>query len=208
MKALVVDDHGVVREGLHRILEELDEELVFGEASSAQRALELAVQERWDLIILDISLENDNGLQLLPELKQRCPDTPILILSMHTAAPYALHAFKAGAAGYASKDTSRAELALAISRVLAGGRYATPSIADKILGRLHKDASLLPHESLSAREFQVFGLIAAGHSTAAIAEQLSISEKTVATYRARILAKLDLASTAELIHYALRNQLV
>jgi two-component system invasion response regulator UvrY len=201
-----VDDHEVVRAGVTRIIEQPG--IVFGEAANAAQALQRVREEDWDLAILDLSLGDLGGMELLKELKQTCPKLPILILSMHSEEQYARRAFKAGAAGYITKDSSREELVKAVNKVIEGGRYVNPATAERLALDLDKGSSDPLHHLLSDREFEVLRLIASGKSVGEIAALLELSDKTVSTYRARILEKMGMKTNAEIIHYAIRNNLV
>jgi two-component system invasion response regulator UvrY len=204
-KILIVDDHEVVRAGLMRIIEQ--PEIVFGEAGNAAQALKLVNQEDWDLAVLDLSLGKRSGLELLKELKQVRSKLPVLILSMHSEEQYARRAFQAGAAGYITKDSGPEELVKAVSRVIGGGRYVTPTTAERLALELEKGSHRPPHHALSDREFEVMRLIASGKTVGEIAGLLELSDKTVSTYRARILEKMGMKTNAEIIHYAIRNNL-
>jgi two-component system invasion response regulator UvrY len=208
LKILIVDDHVVVRDGIKRIFTEPPNTASFGEASTAEEALNLVRAEDWDVVVLDISLGDRNGLELLKELKQRRPSLPVLILSMHAEEQYARRAFKAGAAGYITKDCSRVELVNALNKVLQGGRYVSPALAEKLVVDLERGTDRPPHETLSDREFEVMRLIASGKTLSEIADLLALSDKTISTYRARLLEKMGMKTNAELTHYALTNKLV
>ena len=207
-KVLLVDDHQVVRDGLKTIIREQGIGDEFGEATTAVEALKLAADHTWDLAVVDISLVGRSGLELVRELKQLRPRMPILMLSMHSEEQYARRAFKAGAAGYITKDSSRAELAGAIAKVIAGGRYISPAFAERLVVDLERDTDRPPHHVLSDREFEVMRLMGSGKTVGEIAELLSLSDKTVSTYRARILEKMHLNTTAELIRYVVENNLM
>ena len=208
-KALLVDDHAVVRNGLKKILEEQPGEIEFGEAATADEAIKLVREQAWDIVILDISLGGGrNGLDTLKELKQIRPRLQVLILTMHSEEQYARRSFRSGAAGYITKDSPRAELIRAVSKVMEGGKYVSPVLAEKLVAYIEKDINGPPHETLSDREFQVMRLIASGKTVSEIAELLSLSDKTISTYRARILEKMGMKTSAELTHYAIRNELV
>ncbi|MET0623967.1 MAG: response regulator transcription factor [Pyrinomonadaceae bacterium] len=208
LRVLVVDDHEVVRSGVRGILAELSVQAEVGEASTTQEALDQVREQKWDVIVLDISLEGRSGLDVLKDIHGLRPKLPVLILSSHREEEYALRAFKAGAAGYVTKGSPRECLIEAIHKVRKGGRYISPSFAETLVGRLGNEAEKPPHESLSDREFEVLRMIAAGKKPREIAGELSISEKTVGTYRARILEKMDMKTNAELIHYAIQNRLL
>jgi DNA-binding NarL/FixJ family response regulator len=207
-RILIVDDHPVVRDGIKRILEEQKGETIVGEASTAQQALDRVHAENWDAVVLDISLGGRSGLELIKELKHIRPRIPVLILSMHSEEQYALRAFRGGAAGYITKDNSRAELVAAVNKVIAGGKYVSPALAERLVVDIERGSDRPPHELLSDREFEVVQLIASGKTVGEIAEQLSLSDKTISTYRARILEKMEFKTNAEIIHYAIKNKLV
>ena len=207
-RILIIDDHEVVREGVKKIFEEQSGESVFGEASTAPEALQLARNQDWDVALLDLSLGERSGLEVLKELKQIRPALRVLILSMHSEEQYARRAFKAGAAGYITKDSPRAELIKAINKVAAGGRYVSHSLAEGLVIDLERGSDRPPHETLSDREFEVMRLIASGKTVGEIASLLSLSDSTISTYRARILEKMGMKTNAELTHYAIKNNLV
>jgi DNA-binding NarL/FixJ family response regulator len=205
---LIVDDHEVVRSGVKNILGEQARAISFGEASTAPEALRLITQQSWDLVILDLSLAGRNGLELLKQLKQIDSELPVLILSMHSEEQYARRAFKAGAAGYVTKDSSRTELIEAFNRVSDGGRYVSATLAERLVVDIQRNTSHPLHEGLSDREFEVMCLIASGKTVTEIGEFLALSDKTISTYRARILEKMGMRTNAELMRYAIRNKLV
>lgn len=205
---LIVDDHAVVRDGVKNIFSEQASPTSFGEASTAQEALRLVSEQNWDLVILDLSLAGRNGLELLKQLRQIHPELPVLILSMHSEEQYARRAFKAGAAGYVTKDSSRTELVEAVNKVIKGGRYVSAALAESLVIDMERDTTHPLHEGLSDRELEVMILIASGKTVVQIAEFLSLSDKTISTYRARILEKMAMKTNAELMHYALRNKLI
>lgn len=204
-RILTVDDHEVVREGVKGLFSA--EVAQFGEARSGPEALNLIREGDWDLAILDISLDGRSGLDVLKEIKALRPKLPVLMLSMHAEDQYAMRAFKAGASGYISKASSRDELREAVLRVIKGGRYVSPSMAERMVFDL-SGSEKPPHETLSDRELEVLCLIASGKTVGEIAESLSLSDKTISTYRRRILDKMQLNTNAELTHYAIRNGLV
>jgi two-component system, NarL family, invasion response regulator UvrY len=207
-RILIVDDHEVVRDGVKRIFEEQPGTTAFGDASTASEALQVISEHDWDIVVLDLSLGGRSGLDLLKELKQVCPRIPVLILSMHSEEQYARRAFKAGAAGYITKDTSGAELSKAIDKVIKGGKCVNPVLAEKLVTYLEKGADTAPQDALSDREFQVMRLIASGKTVSEIAQLLTLSDKTISTYRARILEKMAMKTNAELTRYAIQNGLV
>src|SRR5437660_11794314 len=208
MKILLADDHAVVRHGLKQILADEFKRSVFGEARNAQEALDLVWKENWDVIVLDITMPGRSGLEVLREIKKSRPKLPVLVLSMHPEDQFAVRVLKSGASGYMTKESAPEELVGAIKKVLAGGRYVSPSLAEKMASYLAIDSPKAPHERLSDREFVVLRMIASGKTVSQIAEELSLSVKTVSTYRTRILEKTGMTSNAELTHYAIKNQLV
>jgi len=207
-RILIIDDHEIVRDGLKNILNEQPEDTIFGEASTPPEALALATEQDWDVAVLDLSLGGRSGLEVLKELKRIRPRLRVLILSMHSEGQYARRAFKAGAAGYITKDSPRAELVKAISKVANGGRYVSRALAEELVLDLERGSDRPPHETLSNREFEVMRLIASGKTVGEIAVLLSLSDKTISTYRARILDKMGMRTNAELTHYAIKNNLV
>ena len=208
MRILIVDDHAVVRDGLKTIFDETPGAAIFGEASTAQEALNLVAGENWDIVVLDIALGARNGLEVLRELKRIRPKLAVLIFSMHSEEQYARRAFKAGAAGYVTKGSSRAELVQAIIKVADGKRYVSSALAENLVLDIERGSDRPPHEALSDREFEVMCLIASGKTVREIALLLSLSDKTISTYRARILEKMDMKTSAELTHYAIQSGLV
>lgn len=208
IKVLIADDHAVVRKGIRLIISEDEEIKVLGEASNADEVIARLYDQDWDVIVLDITMPGKNGLDALIEIKQKRPEIKVLILSMHPEEEIALRAFKTGASGYLNKDSVPGELIKAIRKIYNGGRYISSMLAESIVFSREKDEYFLPHENLSEREFQVMCLIASGNTLSGIAEELSLSIKTVSTYRTRILEKMHMKSNVELTHYAIKNKLV
>lgn len=206
LRILITDDHATTRLGIKQILKEEFRGAVFGEAADAAGTLERLGEDRWDLLILDISLPDRDGLSMLREIKFKQPELPVLIFSVHPEDQFAMNAVKFRAAGYLTKERAPEELADAVRRILAGGIYISSSFADRLASRLGA-RTMLPHERLSNREFEVLRRIAAGGSGKAIAMELGLSEKTVSTYRSRLLKKMGLQTTTDLIHYAIHHQL-
>ena len=207
MRVLIVDDHAVLRDGLKHIIDQPSGSAVFGEASTAQEAMELVRRAEWDLVILDISLGDVSGLDLLKNIRQLLPRLPVLVFTMHPEKQYARRSFKSGAAGYVTKDSSPTELRQAIQKVTAGGRYVSPSLAETLVADLEAGEVRQPHEHLSDREFEVMRLIASGKTVGEIAALLSLSDRTVSTYRSRILEKMRMRTNAQLTHYAIESKL-
>lgn len=208
IRVLVADDHTVVRRGLLQILEEAPAMVVAGEASTGRQVLQAVQKHDYDVLVLDIAMPDGGGLEVLRQLQSLKPDLPVLILSMYSEKQYAVRALKAGAAGYLTKESAPDELIAAIRKVAQGRKYVTQSLAEKLAAELRGEPEKEPHETLSDREYQVMCLLATGKTITEIATELSLSVKTVSTYRARILDKLNLKSTAEIIRYALERGLV
>lgn len=197
-----------MRHGLKQILAEEFKKAVFGEARNAHEALDLVWKENWDIAILDITMPGRSGLEVLREIKKSKPRLPVLVLSMHPENQFAVRVLKRGASGYMTKESASAELVGAVRKVLAGGRYVSNSLAEKLATYLANDNQKPAQELLSDREFQVLRLIASGKIVSEIARELSLSVKTISTYRTRILEKMGLRNNAELMHYAMQHQLV
>ena len=197
-----------MRRGVIEILRDSVPGAAFGEAETARRALELAKTEKWDLAILDVSLPDRSGLEVLKEIRGLDPAIPVLVLSMHSEEQFALRTLRAGASGYVTKRTAPQEIGEAVRRVLAGGRYITPSIAERMALEIADPKDKSPHERLSDREYQIFRRLAIGKTVKEIARELSVSVQTVSTHRARILAKMGFRTNAELTEYAIRDHLL
>jgi len=208
IRVLVADDHAVVRRGLLQILEEAPDMVAAGEASTGRQVLEVVRENDYDVLVLDIAMPEGGGLEALHQLQSLRPDLPVLILSMHSERQYAERTIRAGAAGYLTKETAPDELIVAIRQVASGGKYVSRSLAEELVTALSGEREAEPHEALSTREYQVMCLLATGKTVKQIASELSLSVKTVSTYRARLLEKLGLASNAEVIRYALERELV
>jgi two-component system, NarL family, invasion response regulator UvrY len=208
MRVLIADDHAVFRRGLKETLGEVFSRVTFGEAKSAQEALEHVRRHDWDIVVLDISMPGKSGLDILTDLKRLRPKLPILLLSMHPEEQFARRALKSGAAGYLSKESVPEELQRAVKKVIHGGRYVSATLAEELAVDLSGGAGRPIHELLSDREFQVLRMIASGKTVKQIADEIALSVKTVSTYRARILEKTGMKTNAELIRYALQSRLV
>jgi two-component system invasion response regulator UvrY len=207
VRILIADDHAVVREGLKRVLSGMPEAVEVGEAGSAHEALTLARRTRWDVALLDIAMPGGNGLDLLKQLKREQPSLPVLILSMYPEEQYALRVLKAGALGYLTKESATEQLVAAVQAARRGQRYASPEIVGHLVDALAVEKDESPQKTLSDREFEILRLIAQGLGVSRIAQRLSLSVSTVGTYRSRLLRKLGLRQTAELIAYAVRHGL-
>lgn len=207
MRILIADDHAVVREGLKEILAQEFPKAVFGEAGNSAETLEKIRQDAWDVVVLDISMPGRSGLDVLHELKDAHSELPVLVLSMYGEDEYAVRTLKAGAAGYLTKESAPDDLVGAVKKVLTGGKYVSGSLAERLACDLEAGAEEAPHELLSDREYEVMRMIASGKTVTEIGKKLSLSVKTISTYRRRILEKMRLKSNAELAQYAIAREL-
>lgn len=207
-RVIIVDDHAIVRRGLAQILAEEPDIEVMGEAADASELFTLLKSQSCDVMVLDITMPGKSGLEILKDLRKSHPSLPVLILSIHPEDQYAVRALRAGAAGYITKESAPEELVQAIRRVLAGKKYLSPSTTDRMASLLAKDVENPLHAALSDREFEVMILIASGKTVSAIAGELCLSDKTVSTYRARVLGKLGLENNMEITRYAFKNRLI
>ena len=208
IRVLIADDHSILRRGLAQIISETKDIQVCGEAETGAQAVRLAREQPVDVILLDITMPDRNGLDTLKQLKKEKPKLAVLMLSMHTEEAYALRAIKAGASGYLSKASAPPLLVTAIRQVASGRRYISPAVAEELAGTIADGSDRAPHETLSDREYETMRLIASGKTLSEIAREMSLSAKTVSVYRARLLQKMKLKNNSELTHYALKNQLV
>jgi len=209
IKILVADDHAIVREGLKQILADIPDIVVADEASSGQEVLKKASEHDYDLVLLDITMPDISGLDILKELKSKRPEFHILVLSIHPEEQYAVRALRAGASGYLTKESAPDELITAIRKTSLGGKYISSSLAEKLAFDLETGGAEKPlHQALSDREYQVMCMIASGKTVKEIAEELLLSIKTISTYRSRVLQKMQLKNNAELTRYAILNRLV
>jgi two-component system invasion response regulator UvrY len=208
IRVLIVDDHPVVRQGIRQIVESTDDIVVGGEATTGHEVADLLARMPCDLVLLDLSLPDVDGLDLLKRLCDQPKEVPVLVLTIHSEEQFAIRCLKAGAGGYLTKEAASSELVIAIRKIVSGGRYIPSPLAERLAAYLGPDGEKPPHERLSDREYQVLRLIAMGKSTRQIAADLTLSAKTVSTYRTRVLEKMRLTSTAELVSYALRHRLI
>lgn len=208
MNILIADDHPIVRHGLKQFLASHHNLNVVGEATNGAEMLEAARQVPWDLAIMDFTMPGRSGLDLLMDLKREYPSRPVLVVSMHSEQLHATSVLKAGASGYITKESAPQELAAAIRKVAAGGRYVSPQLGEILASEISSGLEKSPHEKLSDREYRVMWLLASGKQINAIAREMVLSPSTVSTYRTRILKKLNVHNNAELVHYAVRHQLV
>lgn len=207
-RILIADDHQLIREGIRSLLEEHPDLEVAGEATNVPDLMTLVRAESWDLAILDLGMPGGEGLETVRRILAASPELPIIILSMHPEDQLAKRLLRAGVRGYVEKGAAADDLMIAVRRVLQGGRHVSPELASLLAADLGGDGTSQPHESLSDREFQILRLLGAGKSIGGIAEQLSLSVKTVSTYKARLLSKMEMETTAELIRYAIEHDLV
>jgi two-component system, NarL family, invasion response regulator UvrY len=207
-RILITDDHAVVRHGLKQILKEEFPAFEFAEASSGKEALNKARSGSWDLIIMDISMTGQTGLEILKQMRDESINIPVLMLSMHPEDQYAVRVLKAGAYGYLTKDTASEELITAVRRILEGRKYISLNVAEKLANDLEKDLDKPAEELMSDREFQVFCRLASGKTVTQIAQELSLSVPTISTYRSRILEKMNMKNNAQLTYYAMQQGIV
>jgi two-component system invasion response regulator UvrY len=208
LRILLADDHSVVRQGVKQILAEAFAQAAFGEAQNANELLKLVGSERWDVAVLDLAMPGGNGLDTLKQIKHEFPQLPVLILSMFPEDQYAVRTIRAGAAGYLNKESAPEELVQAVRKILRGGVYISPAVADELVVHARYEDDQPTHKHLSDREYQVMCLIASGKEVKEISAELVLSAKTISTYRARLLEKMNMKTNAELTHYAVRNGLV
>jgi two-component system, NarL family, invasion response regulator UvrY len=208
IRVLIADDHPILRRGLKEVLVREFEDSVFGEAKDAQEVLAQTQSSDWDLLILDITMPGRSGLDVLTDLRALRPKLPVLVLTMHSEVQYGKRALRAGAAGFMNKESAAEELIKAVQKCLAGGRYVGPVLAEKLASDLNDDVPSDVQETLSRREFEIMRMIALGKTVKQIAWELHLSASTVSTYRTRILEKMNMTTTAELMQYALHNRVV
>lgn len=205
ISVMIADDHAIVRQGLKQILSETDDIKVTGEAETGFQAVKIARQQDFDVMLLDISLPDRNGIEILKQIKKDRPYLAVLMLSMHNEHEFAIRALKAGAAGYLNKQSAPAQLVVAIRQVAAGNKYVSPAVAQELANIINVDADKPLHATLSDREYQTLCFIAAGKTLSEISSEMFLSPKTVSVYRARLLEKLKLTNNSELIRYAIKK---
>ncbi len=208
IKVLVVDDHALIRKGLKQILDDTSDLRVTGEAETGMQAIKMAQKNAYDLVLLDISMPDKHGIDVLKQLKLNQPQLPVLILSMHPEDQYAIRSLKAGAAGYLNKQSAPAQLVSAIRQVASGRKYISGKLAEQLANKLTQGHQELPHQTLSNREYQTLCLMTSGKSLSEMADIMSLSAKTVSVYRARMLEKMQLRTNADAIYYAIKNRLI
>lgn len=202
IRILVVDDHTIVRDGLKQIINNNGGMVVGGEAENGNEAIKKIKEEKWDVVLMDISMPGKSGLEVLKWVNKNQPDLPVLVLSMYSEDEYAFRAIRAGAAGYLTKKSASKQLVTAIQKVAGGGKFITESFAEKLANNIGPQSNKSPHDRLSDREDQVFRLLISGRTVSEIARELSLSVKTISTHRTHILGKMNLKTNAELMHYA------
>ena len=209
IKVLVVDDHALIRKGLKQILDDTSDMRVTGEAETGMQAIKMVRENGYDMVLLDITLPDKHGVEVLKQIKTECPNLPVLILSMHPDDQYAMRAIKAGASGYMNKQSAPSQLVTAIRKVASGRKYISGELAEQLANDLTKDSQQeVSHQVLSNREYQTLCLMAAGKSLSEMADIMSLSAKTVSVYRARMLEKMNLKNNAEAVRYALSHNLI
>jgi DNA-binding NarL/FixJ family response regulator len=208
IKVFIADDHAIVREGLKQILAETRDIIVAGEAENGLEAIKLFRKSECQVMLLDISMPDRSGIDVLKQIKKEKPELAVLMLSMHREDQYAIRSLKAGASGYLTKQSAPRELVTAIRQVAGGLKYISPALAQELANHVGEDHEAPPHDTLSDREYQTLTMIASGKTVGVIAKELSLSVKTVSEYRARLLVKMKLKNSAELTHYAIKNQLI
>lgn len=208
IKILIADDHAIIRRGLTQIVSGESDLEVVGEAENAQETLDFCRREHCDVVVLDINMPGRSGLDVLKEVRRECPRLPVLVLSVHPEEQYGVRVLRAGAAGYLTKESAPEQLVQAIRRVYRGGKYVSESLAEKLVYELGNDGAQPPHAALSDREYEVMLMIASGKTVGEIASVLSLSVKTISTYRARILVKMNKKNNAELTYYVIENRLL
>ena len=208
IRVFIADDHAIVREGLKQILGDSPDIIVAGEAENGVDAIKLFRKSKCHVMLLDISLPDKSGIEVLKQVKKERPETAVLMLSMHREDQYAIRSLKAGAAGYMTKQSAPKELVTAIRQVATGQKYVSAALAQELAAAVGEDHEAALHDTLSDREYQTLTMIASGKTVSDIARELSLSVKTISEYRARLLAKMKLKNSAELTHYAIKNQLI
>lgn len=208
MRILIADDHTLIREGLRKILVESFPFADIHDVADSADLLKKAIHEKWDIIISDISMPGYSGIEILKQIKEHAPQTPVLMLSMHAPEQYAVRSLKAGASGYLTKESAPYELVKAVQQILSGRKYITSEVAEVLAGSIEQNNTQAPHEQLSDREFEVFKMIVSGKSISAIGEILSLNVNTISTYRSRIMEKMHLQNNADLVKYAIMNNII
>lgn len=208
IQLLIVDDHAILRHGLRQVISEAPDIQVTAEAGSSQEAVRLLREHHFDMVLLDISLPDKNGIETLKMIKREKPNLPVIMLTMHAEDEFGVRALKAGASGYVTKQSAHDQLLNAVRQVAAGRRYISQDLAEELVRSIGESSEKLPHELLSDREFDTLRMLASGKSLSEIGQMFSISPKTVSVYRTRLLEKMRLKNNAEIAHYAVKNGLI
>ena len=208
IRVFVIDDHAIVREGVKQILAETSDMICTGDADNGHEAIRLARKGEFDILLLDLSMPERGGIEILKQIRKEAPEIKVLVLSMHKEDQYAVRTLKAGASGYLNKQSAPDELVVAIREVLAGRKYISKELAQALAEQITGDHQAAPHESLSDREYQTLTMIASGKCVSDIGKELNLSVKTISMYRSRLLQKMKLKNNAELMYYAMKNKLV
>lgn len=208
IRVFIADDHAIIRDGLKQIISFVSNMEVAGEAGDGDEVLQKVRTLPFDVLVLDMSMPGKSGIALIQQIKAIKPELPILVLSMHQESQYAVQAMRAGAAGYITKNTASSQLIEGIRKVAEGGSFVSPGISEKLIRQMHKPDADLPHTQLTPREFQIFNMLVEGHSVNDIARILSLSNKTISTHKAAILQKMEAATTANLVYYAMKHGLI
>lgn len=208
IKVLVADDHPLLRNGLQQVLAHEPDITIAGEAGDCEQVLTMIAEASWDLLILDLTMPGKGGIDILRDIRKLRPDLPVLVLTMHPEEQFAVRAIRAGASGYLTKTNVVGEVVTAVRKILTGKKYVSANLAEMLANALDSDSTRSPHETLSDREFQVMCKIASGRTVSQIAIELTLSVKTVSTYRARVLEKMHMGNNAELTRYAIQHSLV
>lgn len=208
IKIVIADDHDIVRAGLKQIIADEEDMEVAGEANSGEKLIELIKKNDYDVVLLDLKMSGMNGIEVMKHIKAIKPAIPVIVLSMHAEDQYAVRTIKAGASGYITKETAGDSLISAVKRVVAGGKYISPTLAETLAESVAGGGNELPHENLTDREFQVLCMIASGKTVSEIGSELFLSVKTISTYRQRILEKMNMKNNSELTHYVIKNNIL
>ncbi|MDO9419330.1 MAG: response regulator transcription factor [Herminiimonas sp.] len=208
IQVLIADDHAIIRDGLKQIISFVPNMEVAGEAGDGEEVLQKIRSLKVDVLVLDMSMPGKSGIALIQQITAIKPEMPILVLSMHQESQYAVQAMRAGASGYITKNTASSQLIDGIRKVAEGGTFVSPGISDKLIKQMHKPETELPHTKLTPREFQIFNMLVEGHSVNDIANILSLSNKTISTHKAAVLQKMEAATTANLVYYAMKHGLI
>ncbi len=208
IRIVIADDHEIVRAGLKQIISDDEDMEVLGESNNGENLIELVKKNDYDVVLLDLKMQGISGIDVIKHIKIIKPDLPIIVLSMHAEDQYAVRTIKAGASGYLTKETAAENLVTAVRRVVGGGKYISPTLAETLADSIAGGGVDLPHEKLADREFQVMCMIASGKTVTEIGSELFLSVKTISTYRQRILEKMNMKNNSELTHYAIKNNLL